>query len=31
MHIFSWDNLPMTMIIALVAWAWASFFSVTLA
>lgn len=31
MHIFSWDNLPMTVIVALVVWAWMSFFSVILA
>jgi len=31
MHIFNWDNLPMTVIVALIAWAWFSFFSVILA
>lgn len=31
MHIFNWDNLPMTVIVALVVWAWLSFFSVILA
>ena len=31
MHIFNWDNLPMTLIIGLIAWAWMSFFSVILA
>lgn len=31
MHIFNWDNLPMTVIVALIVWAWISFFSVILA
>lgn len=31
MHIFTWDNLPMTIIVALILWAWISFFSVILA
>lgn len=31
MHIFTWDNLPMTVIIALIAWSWIAFFSVILA
>ncbi|OIQ80061.1 hypothetical protein GALL_381930 [mine drainage metagenome] len=31
MHIFTWDNLPMTVIVALIVWAWMSFFSVILA
>jgi len=31
MHIFNWENLPMTVIVSLVAWAWFSFFSVILA
>lgn len=31
MHIFSWDNLPMTIIIALIVWSYVSFFSVILA
>ncbi len=31
MHIFNWENLPMTLIVALIAWAWISFFSVILA
>jgi len=31
MHIFSWDNLPMTIIVGLVVWAYVSFFSVILA
>lgn len=31
MHIFTWDNLPMTVIVALIVWAWISFFSVILA
>jgi len=31
MHIFNWDNLPMTVVIALIIWAWMSFFSVILA
>ncbi len=31
MHIFSWDNLPMTIIVTLIVWSWFSFFSVILA
>ncbi len=31
MHIFNWDNLPMTIIVALIVWSWLSFFSVILA
>jgi hypothetical protein len=31
MHIFTWDNLPMTVIVALIAWSWIAFFSVILA
>lgn len=31
MHIFNWDNLPMTVIVTLIIWAWVSFFSVILA
>jgi hypothetical protein len=30
MHIFSWENLPMTIIVALVIWSYVSFFSVIL-
>ena len=28
---FSWDNLPITIIVALAVWSWVSFFSVILA
>jgi hypothetical protein len=31
MHIFSWENLPMTIIVALVILSYVSFFSVILA
>ncbi len=31
MHIFNWDNLPMTIVVSLIVWAWLSFFSVILA
>lgn len=31
MHMFTWENLPMTLIVALIIWAWISFFSVILA
>jgi hypothetical protein len=31
MHIFSWENMPMTIIVALVIWSYVSFFSVILA
>jgi hypothetical protein len=31
MHIFSWENLPMTIIVALVIWSYVSLFSVILA
>lgn len=31
MHLFSWENLPMTIIVALIIWSWISFFSVMLA
>lgn len=31
MHLFTWDNLPMTIIVALIVWSWISFFSVILA
>lgn len=31
MHIFNWDNLPMTVVVSLIIWAWLSFFSVILA
>lgn len=30
MHIFSWENLPMTIVVALIVWSWISFFSVIL-
>lgn len=30
MHIFTWENLPMTIIVALVVWSYISFFSVIL-
>lgn len=30
-HIFSWENLPMTIIVALIVWSWISFLSVILA
>jgi hypothetical protein len=31
MHIFSFENLPMTVIVSLIAWSWIAFFSVILA
>lgn len=31
MHIFSWENMPMTIIVALIIWSYVSFFSVILA
>jgi hypothetical protein len=31
MHIFSWENLPMTVIVTLIVWSWIAFFSVILA
>jgi hypothetical protein len=31
MHIFTMENLPMTVIVALIAWSWIAFFSVILA
>lgn len=31
MHIFNFENLPMTVIVALIAWSWIAFFSVILA
>jgi hypothetical protein len=31
MHIFSWENMPMTIIVALIVWSYVSFFSVILA
>lgn len=31
MHIFSWENMPMTIIVGLIIWSWISFFSVILA
>ncbi len=30
-NLFSWENAPMTVIIALIAWSWISFLSVILA
>lgn len=30
MHIFTWDNLPMTIIVTLIVMSWLSFFSVIL-
>lgn len=30
-NLFSWENLPMTIIVALIAWSYISFFSVILA
>jgi hypothetical protein len=30
MSFFSWENLPVTVIMALIVWAWISFFSVIL-
>lgn len=30
MHMFTWENLPMTLIVALIIWSWISFFSVIL-
>jgi hypothetical protein len=31
MHIFSWENLPMTIIVALVIWSYVALFTVILA
>jgi hypothetical protein len=31
MHIFSWENMPMTIIVALIIWSYVSLFSVILA
>lgn len=31
MHIFSWENLPMTIIVGLIVWSYVSFLSVILA
>jgi hypothetical protein len=31
MHIFTWENLPMTVIVGLIIWSWIAFFSVILA
>lgn len=31
MHIFNFENLPMTVIVALITWSWIAFFSVILA
>lgn len=31
MHIFTWENMPMTIIVGLIIMAWISFFSVILA
>jgi len=30
-NLFTWENLPMTFIVALIVWSWISFFSVILA
>ncbi len=31
MQLFTWENLPMTIIVALIVWSWISFLSVILA
>ena len=31
MQLFTWENLPMTIIVALIVWSWVSFLSVILA
>jgi hypothetical protein len=30
-HLFTWENLPMTIVVALIVWSYISFFSVILA